>query len=61
MDLAHYQSAGALRDGTPVWVRAIRPDDRHTLGTAFGRLSERSVYNRFFQSKRELTESSCDT
>jgi RimJ/RimL family protein N-acetyltransferase len=56
MELAGYQSAGALPDGTPVWVRAIRPDDRDTLGAAFARLSERSVYHRFFQTKTELSE-----
>ncbi len=57
MELARYQSAGALRDGTPVWVRAIRPDDRETLGAAFATLSERSVYHRFFQTKPALSES----
>lgn len=56
-DLSAYQCAASLRDGTPVWVRAIRPDDRDTLGAAFARLSERSVYHRFFQSKRELSPS----
>lgn len=53
--LAEYQTAAALKDGTPVWVRAIRPDDRDTLGAAFARLSERTVYHRFFQTKTELT------
>lgn len=56
-EISTYQTAAALRDGTPVWVRAIRPEDRDTLGAAFARLSERSVYHRFFQSKSELTPS----
>lgn len=53
--LAEYQTAAALKDGAPVWVRAIRPDDRDILGAAFAQLSERTVYHRFFQSKTELT------
>jgi RimJ/RimL family protein N-acetyltransferase len=57
MELSSYRTAAALRDGTPVWVRAIRPDDRDTLGAAFASLSEHSVYHRFFQSKKELTPS----
>lgn len=54
---ADYRSAAALKDGTPVWVRAIRPEDRDTLGAAFTTLSERTVYHRFFQSKAQLTPS----
>jgi RimJ/RimL family protein N-acetyltransferase len=53
--LAGYGVAAALKDGTPVWVRAIRPGDRGTLSEAFARLSERSVYHRFFQTKQALS------
>lgn len=53
--LADYGVAAALKDGTPVWVRSIRPEDRGTLSVAFARLSERSVYHRFFQTKQALS------
>jgi RimJ/RimL family protein N-acetyltransferase len=45
-----------LRDGTPVLIRAIRPDDRERIITAFHKLEPRTVYTRFFSAKRELTE-----
>ena len=45
----------ALRDGTAVGVRAIRPDDKERLRIAFARLSPRSVYQRFFHPVTELT------
>lgn len=44
-----------LRDGGAVRIRAIRPDDKQRLLGHFSRLSERSVYQRFFGFKRELT------
>ncbi len=44
-----------LRDGTPVCVRAIRPDDKERLRVAFARLSARSVYQRFFHPVNALT------
>jgi RimJ/RimL family protein N-acetyltransferase len=47
----------ALRDGTSVCVRAIRPDDKERLRIAFERLSTRSVYQRFFHPITELTPS----
>jgi RimJ/RimL family protein N-acetyltransferase len=43
-----------LRDGTPVRLRAIRPDDGPALVALFGRLSERTVYQRFFAARRSL-------
>jgi GNAT superfamily N-acetyltransferase len=45
----------ALRDGSAVRVRAIRSDDRQRLLGHFSRLSERSVYQRFFGVKTSLT------
>jgi GNAT superfamily N-acetyltransferase len=56
MDLSHYRETAALRDGTPVVIRAIRPDDRAALREGFAHLSERTVYHRFFQPRRGLTD-----
>jgi GNAT superfamily N-acetyltransferase len=44
-----------LRDGTPVRIRAIRPDDKQRLRSAFERLSPETVYHRFFQALKTLT------
>ena len=45
-----------LRHGKPALVRAIRPDDRERLQTAFHALDPESVYLRYFSYKAELTE-----
>jgi RimJ/RimL family protein N-acetyltransferase len=55
MALAEYAELAELRDGTRVEVRAVRPTDKVALQLGFSRLSPESVYNRFFQSKRELS------
>jgi acetyltransferase len=44
-----------LRDGTAVYLRAIRPDDKERLRIAFERLSPRSVYRRYFHPVTALT------
>jgi acetyl coenzyme A synthetase (ADP forming)-like protein len=54
-DLRRYATDEILRDGGSIHVRAIRPDDKEALVDHFRRLSRRSVYFRFFSSKRELT------
>jgi len=56
VDLKQYKIDAILRDGEMVHIRAIRPDDKQRLLDGFHRLSERSVYYRFLQFKRELTE-----
>lgn len=43
-----------LRDGVVVRVRPIRPDDERRLVELFTRLSERSIYHRFFTTYRQL-------
>src|SRR2546423_10154436 len=45
-----------LKDGTRVHVRPIRPDDEPRLHEAFSRMSERSVYFRFFSPLKRLPE-----
>lgn len=41
-----------LRDGTRVALRPIRPDDAERLHRLFHRLSEATIYHRFFTSVR---------
>jgi RimJ/RimL family protein N-acetyltransferase len=56
MDAREYQAEVVLRDGTPGVIRAIRPDDKQALLWGFSQLSAHTIYHRFFQTKRELTE-----
>jgi RimJ/RimL family protein N-acetyltransferase len=46
-----------LRDGTPVTIRVMRPDDRDRLVAAFGKLDAESIYTRFFSFRKEIPES----
>src|SRR5919197_221870 len=52
----HYATDALLRDGGSIHIRAIRPDDKQHLLDLFERLSSRSVYFRFFQTKQRLTD-----
>ena len=52
---AGFRAPTALRDGTPVCMRAIRPDDKDRLRIGFAHLSPRSVYQRFLHPVKELT------
>jgi RimJ/RimL family protein N-acetyltransferase len=45
-----------LRDGTPVLIRAIRPDDRQRIVEAFSKLDPETIYTRFFSAKKNLSE-----
>jgi GNAT superfamily N-acetyltransferase len=45
-----------LRDGTPVRVRLVRPDDRARLQRGVHEMSRTSRYMRFFVSTCEMTE-----
>src|SRR5262245_61276552 len=51
-----YATDALLRDGGSIHIRAIRPDDKQRLLAFFERLSIRSVYFRFFQTKQRLTD-----
>jgi len=52
---AGFRTFTALRDGTPVCMRAIRPDDKDRLRLGFAQLSPQSVYQRFLHPVKELT------
>jgi acetyltransferase len=53
---AHESKAVHLRDGTPVLIRPVRPDDAPRLQSLFGRLSRESIYYRFLQMRKEMTD-----
>jgi len=45
-----------LRDGSPLTIRAVRPDDRERMREVYGRLSPEAIYLRVFAPKKELSE-----
>ncbi len=53
---ASYAAGEVMRDGRPIRIRAIRPDDKQRLLEHFAHLSPRSVYYRFFGLKRSLDD-----
>jgi RimJ/RimL family protein N-acetyltransferase len=53
---AGYERQLELKDGSRVHVRPIRDDDEPLLHEAFARMSERSVYFRFFSPLKRLPE-----
>jgi len=44
----------SLRDGTPVFIRPIRPDDAPRLQSLFARLSPETITYRFLGRRKEL-------
>ena len=55
-DAAHYSAPERLRDGRPVEIRALRPDDRADMLAAIGRTSMQSLQRRFFVPKKGFSE-----
>jgi acetyltransferase len=45
-----------LKDGSQVTLRPIRPDDAPRLQEGFSRLTPQSIYMRFLQAAKELTD-----
>ena len=52
----HYRESVALRDGSQVTLRLVRPDDKQLLRRGFARLSPASRYRRFLSAKNELSD-----
>lgn len=50
----------SLADGTEVWIRPLRLNDREALTELYGRLGEHSRYQRFFACPAELPTSWAD-
>lgn len=56
MKAAQFLVRETLNDGSPVTIRAARPDDKERIVAAFHALGPRSIYARFFHPKTELSE-----
>jgi RimJ/RimL family protein N-acetyltransferase len=56
IDPRHYLVVDTLGNGTVVTIRAIRPEDKDKLASAFKNLDRESVYTRFFRYVKELTD-----
>ena len=52
--IAPYPVEKVLRDGTPVLIRPLGPDDKHLLEEGMENLSPRARYLRFFRPLSEL-------
>jgi GNAT superfamily N-acetyltransferase len=60
VELDRYSATEALRDGRAVEIRALQPADRDGLAAAVRRMSDESVYRRFFSAKRHFTDREVD-
>ena len=54
-----FSQPARLRDGMPVLIRSIRPDDRQRIVDAFRKLEPQTIYTRFFSAKKVSRYSSC--
>ena len=54
--LADYSAVERLRDGRPVEIRALRPEDKSEMLAAVGRTSTQSLRRRFFVPKKGFSE-----
>lgn len=52
----NYIKRVTLKDGSPVTLRPIRPDDAPRLQEGFSRLSAETIYLRFMESYKELSD-----
>lgn len=51
-----FEEIETLKNGVTVKIRAIRPADKAGIADAFGGLDPESVYSRFFQAKKSLSD-----
>jgi RimJ/RimL family protein N-acetyltransferase len=59
-DDRQFTQAATLRDGRPVTIRVMRPDDRERIVAAFSKLDADTIYTRFFSPRREIPASALD-
>jgi GNAT superfamily N-acetyltransferase len=59
-EAANYSTTEHLRDGRPITIRALRPDDRDDLLAAVERSSVQSLQRRFFAVRRRFSEKEID-
>ena len=55
-DPSRYSARETLRDGRSIEIRALTPGDRDALLEAVGRMSDQSIYRRFFSSRTHFTD-----
>jgi len=55
-EIANYGVTEILRDGRPLTMRAVRPDDKGLVIEALHDVSADSVYRRLFSVKKSITE-----
>ncbi len=55
MNAKTFESVETLKNGATIRIRAIRPEDKAGVVEAFRRLEPTTVYTRFFQPKRSLS------
>jgi len=56
MEPAQYLATESLRGGQSLEIRALKPSDREELLAALGRMSDQSIYRRFFSPKRHFSD-----
>ena len=56
MPIADYTAVENLRDGRPIEIRALRPDDGPGMLAAVGKTSMQSLQRRFFVPKKGFSE-----
>src|SRR5262245_17207717 len=56
MKASSYSAMEMLRDGRSVEIRAQRPTDRDAIAAAFRRSAPKTIYRRFFGSKKSFTK-----
>ncbi|MCP4204100.1 MAG: GNAT family N-acetyltransferase [bacterium] len=52
----NYSAHAVTRDGEPLTIRAIRPEDKQHFLDAFHSVSKETIYFRFFELKEDLTD-----
>jgi len=56
LELSQYSAAETLRDGRPIRIRALHPEDREAMGRTVRGLSEETIYRRLFSPRQHMSE-----
>jgi GNAT superfamily N-acetyltransferase len=60
LDRINFSVIETLRNGKEIEIRAQRPQDRNDLEAAILRMSDESLYRRFFGAKRHFSDREAD-
>jgi GNAT superfamily N-acetyltransferase len=52
----NFKISDKLKNGTPVTIRAVRPDDKQKINEAFTNLEPDTIYTRYFRYKKRLSD-----